>query len=117
MKTPYFLFIFALMSSCKLFSQVTNLPIESYKYAPNSILIDVRTSKEYTQGHMDNAINIDFLATNFEEELNKLDKKTPIYLYCRSGKRSAMAVKTAKKLGFKYIFHLDGGYLKLNPAK
>ena len=119
MKTLYFLFTFVLASNCKLFSQVTNLPIESYKPTPNSILIDVRTPKEYVQGHIQNAINIDFLATSFEEELNKLDKQIPIYLYCRSGKRSSMAVKTAKKLGFRHIFHLDGGYskLNLNPTK
>ncbi|WP_406684383.1 rhodanese-like domain-containing protein [Seonamhaeicola sp. MEBiC1930] len=75
-------------------------------------LIDVRTPEEYSEGSIDGAKNIDFHSNKFEEEIKKLDKNTPILLYCRSGRRSGKASKTLLELGFKKIYDLDGGILK-----
>ena len=41
----------------------------------NFTIIDVRTPKEYTDGHIGNAINLDYYSETFKVELNKLDKK------------------------------------------
>mgnify|MGYP002403810213 CR=1 FL=1 len=74
-------------------------------------LVDVRTPEEYVQGHIDEALNINVLADNFSTEIQKMDKTKPVYIYCRSGSRSARAAKAMQELGFKEIYDLKGGYL------
>nr|WP_240961605.1 rhodanese-like domain-containing protein [Nonlabens sp. Ci31] len=75
-------------------------------------LVDVRTALEFQSGHIKGALNIDFLKSNqFLEDVHKLDKEIPIYLYCRSGGRSNKAARQLISLGFKEIYDLQGGYL------
>lgn len=74
-------------------------------------LIDVRTPKEYNAGHIDDAINIDFLSgDNFSGTMNKLDKTKPVYIYCQMGGRSHKAAQKLKEMGFTTIFDYSGGY-------
>lgn len=97
-------------------SSTTILPVESFKdslQAKKRLLIDVRTADEFNAGHISQAQHIDFLQTeHFKKEAEKLDKNTPVYLYCRSGNRSGKASKVLEELGFKTIYDLKGGYLK-----
>ncbi|SEQ82641.1 Rhodanese-related sulfurtransferase [Hyunsoonleella jejuensis] len=74
-------------------------------------LVDVRTPKEFSQGHIKSAININFFSENFDDSLNILNKDKPVYIYCRSGKRSSKSVSKFKDAGFKTIYELDGGIL------
>ena len=79
------------------------------------VLVDVRTPKEFESGHITNAINVNFFDTKkFVSSFNKLNKEEPVYLYCRSGKRSLKAAKRLDSLGFKKIYDLKGGYLDWN---
>ena len=48
----------------------------------------------------------------FSVNADKLDRTTPIILYCRSGKRSVLSVNKISKLGFKEIYNLEGGILE-----
>lgn len=74
-------------------------------------LLDVRTDKEYSEGHIASAKNIDVLQDNFSEKaVATLNKKKTIAVYCRSGKRSAKACEILKAKGFKTI-NLLGGFL------
>ena len=75
------------------------------------VLVDVRTPKEYNDGHIDNALNIDWLGDSFPAEFEKIDKDQTVYLYCRSGKRSADATKFLDSLGYKNVVNLEGGYV------
>ncbi|MGG5637867.1 rhodanese-like domain-containing protein [Myroides sp. C20-1] len=72
-------------------------------------LIDVRTPKEYQEGTIFNAVNIDYLGDDFETTIKKLDKTQPVYIFCQSGKRSAGAAAKMQKEGFEVI-ELAGGY-------
>lgn len=74
-------------------------------------LVDVRTPEEYAQGHIGEALNVNVLDGNFSTEIQKMDKTKPVYIYCRSGSRSARAAKTMQELGFLEIYDLQGGYL------
>ncbi|MCB0464505.1 MAG: rhodanese-like domain-containing protein [Aequorivita sp.] len=74
-------------------------------------LVDVRTPEEFAEGHLENAQNINVLETNFITEAEKLNLEKPIYIYCRSGKRSAKAALILKDVGFKEIYDMKGGYL------
>lgn len=75
-------------------------------------LVDVRTAKEFNEGAIEDALNIDFFQQEtFNEEFGKLNKEQPVYLYCRSGNRSQQAAKKLDSLGFKKIYDLKGGYM------
>lgn len=75
-------------------------------------LIDVRTVEEFNEGHVQNAQNICVTDADFKENISKLDRNQPVYLYCRSGKRSANAGKILKEMGFKEIYDMEGGFLE-----
>jgi rhodanese-related sulfurtransferase len=74
------------------------------------IILDVRTPSEYNAGHIDGATNVNYNASDFVEQLNKLDKTDIYLLYCASGNRSSKALKKMKELGFTKIYHLKKGY-------
>lgn len=75
----------------------------------NVIIIDIRTPEEYNEGHIGNAINIDYYSSDFSNQINSLDKNKTYYIYCRSGSRSGLALNEFEKLGFKEVYDLRDG--------
>jgi rhodanese-related sulfurtransferase len=73
------------------------------------VVLDVRTPAEFMSGHLANAINIDVEGMQFNSDVTKLDKTKTYAVYCRSGRRSAVATAEMSKLGFKTLFNLEGG--------
>lgn len=74
-------------------------------------LVDVRTPEEYNAGHIKNAKLINFFDSDFKEQSTTiLDKNKPVYLYCRSGGRSAKSAKIYKEAGFTKVYNLLGGF-------
>lgn len=75
-------------------------------------LLDVRTPQEYTEGHIDGAINIDIQSDNFQRIAEKeLSKDSTVFVYCRSGRRSLDAAERLTKLGYKVV-NLKGGIIE-----
>lgn len=109
-------------NSCKtsrwqaLKSQLQNLEpiafIEKFKSCTPSLLIDVRTAGEFNCSHIEGAINIDYLAEHFWNEIEKLPNDVYLFVYCRTGRRSIRACTLMRNGGFNKdkIFNLDGGY-------
>ena len=84
--------------------------ISSYK---KSIILDVRTLEEYEEISIPNAILANILEPNeFMDVVEKLEKKTKIFVYCRSGIRSQKACNILDQLGFKETYNLNGGILE-----
>lgn len=81
------------------------------------IVLDVRTEGEYKSGKIDKAINIDYNAPDFREQLQKLDKNNTYLVYCRSGARSNAAMEIMKAEGFMFLYHLEGGILSWSETK
>ena len=77
----------------------------------NVQLVDVRTPEEFAEGHIENAQNINIAETDFITQAEKLNLEEPIYIYCRSGKRSAKAALILKDVGFKEIYDMKGGFI------
>ena len=75
------------------------------------LIIDVRTPIEYDSTAIQNAMNIDVKSNNFQENIQKIDKTKPILVYCRSGRRSLMAMNTMQQLGFAEVYNLLGGII------
>ncbi|KXK26026.1 MAG: Thiosulfate sulfurtransferase PspE precursor [candidate division WS6 bacterium OLB20] len=76
---------------------------------PGSVILDIRTPEEYSDGHIAGAQNVDFYAESFTELISRLDRNVPYKIYCNSGNRSAMAVELMKELGFTDVTELSGG--------
>ena len=81
---------------------------------PDVQLVDVRTPEEFAEGHLENAINIDITADDFDTKIAALDKEKPVMVYCKAGGRSAKASSRLNELGFKNISDLEGGIINWN---
>ncbi|MCG2653410.1 rhodanese-like domain-containing protein [Alloprevotella tannerae] len=85
--------------------------IERVKADTSAIILDVRQPEEFAEGHLAQAINLDWLnQTVFINGLAKLNKQKTYYVYCRSGRRSQAAAGKLKAEGFQVV-DLKGGYL------
>ena len=76
------------------------------------VVIDVRTPEEVASGYIkgaDKFININ--GSNFETEINALDKSATYIMYCRSGARSGRAAEFMIDNGFTDVYNLSGGIL------
>ena len=82
--------------------------IQENKNNPDLVILDVRTQDEYNNGHIENAINIDYYSKSLKKDLNKLDKNKTYLVYCRSGSRSAKTVTIMEELGFKEVYNIGG---------
>lgn len=72
--------------------------------------LDVRTSDEYEEGHIENALLIDVLQDDYENRaLELLDKRRPVALYCRSGNRSKKAAQILASNGYD-VYELATGF-------
>ena len=70
-------------------------------------MLDVRTMREYINGHIPDAINIPL--DELRERLDELDKSKPVYVNCQSGLRSYIACRILSQQGFD-CYNLSGGY-------
>lgn len=93
-------------------SETTSLGAQDFQAKAQEagvITLDVRTPGEFMSGHLENAINIDVEAMNFDSEIAKLNKSATYAVYCRSGRRSQIAVDRMKEAGFTKLFNLNAG--------
>lgn len=70
-------------------------------------LIDVRTPEEYTAGYIEQATNLP-LANLQAGQFPETAKDKKLYVYCRSGNRSAQASELLKAAGYTNIVDLGG---------
>lgn len=77
---------------------------------PEAPIIDVRSSQEFAEGHLDGAINANAMAPDFAKVIGGLElpKAGPVYLYCRSGNRSKMATGQLQSLGYIGAVNIGG---------
>ena len=75
-------------------------------------LLDVRRPAEYEESHIKGATLANWEdRASFESHAEHLDKDKPVYVYCRSGKRSSDAANFLSEQGFKNVVNLEGGIL------
>lgn len=78
-----------------------------------AVILDVRTPEEVEEGYIPNALHIDIMDPEaFMEGIEELDKTQHLYVYCRSGRRSAQACLILEQEGFENTFNLIGGILE-----
>lgn len=84
---------------------------EKLKNDPNAVLLDVRTSGEFANGHIPDSLLIDIMSPAFLQEIEQLDKSKNYYVYCRSGNRSFHAGIAMLRTGFRSVYNLQNGIL------
>jgi len=74
------------------------------------ILLDVRESDEWRQGHLEGALPLPrgFLEIKVESVIP--DKNSPVVAYCAGGVRSLLAAKVMKEMGYQNVSSMAGGY-------
>ena len=74
----------------------------------NAVLLDVRTPEEHKNGYLEGAelLPLAELESKIVNEVQ--DKNTPIYIYCRSGRRAGTAVEKLKAMGYTDLHNLGG---------
>ena len=82
---------------------------EMLKNHSNVILLDVRSHQEYEEGHLNGAINIPTYDIYRNAPKMLKDKEAIIIAYCTVGVRSKNAINILRKMGYKNLYHLDGG--------
>lgn len=82
---------------------------QQFKSNKNAQIVDVRTSGEYSSGHIRGSVNIDINSSSFMDKIKKLDPNKTYYVHCKSGARSRMASAMMHRQGLKVV-NLMGGY-------
>lgn len=97
------------LTSSKGYKKVsTNEAIEIMKKEKNYVIVDVRTTEEYNEGHIKNAISIPNENIGTGEIAELPNKNQLILVYCRSGNRSRQASEKLVKLGYTNVIDFGG---------
>ena len=86
------------------------LELNARSEADRGIILDVRTPDEFNRGHAPGSLNIDFYDSGFSDTLDGLDRDEDYFIYCNSGNRSGKALRLMKRMGFKTVYDLAGGW-------
>lgn len=88
---------------------IKQIDYDYIKNNPNSVVIDVRSRKEFSEWHIPSAYNIPL--NNIKVEIQRVvpNKEKEIIVYCQTGTRSMKAAQILDKLGYKNVKNLDGG--------
>jgi rhodanese-related sulfurtransferase len=95
-------------------SRIHEIDIEEYKRlrAANEAgqLVDVREEHEWAAAHADGAIHLSKGIIERDIETTFPDRDTKLVLYCGGGYRSALATDNLRKMGYRNVISLDGGW-------
>ena len=116
------LFLFTMLTLFSIFSKAQSPYIkqldpsefrEMVKSEKGSLL-DVRTSSEFSNGHIKDAGQLNYYASDFKKRLLMLPKNQPAYLYCNTGYRSQRASEIMAQNGYKQVYNLEHGIMAWN---
>ncbi len=106
-------FAFTGVSLAQSADSATVVTVETFekmsKKKKKTVILDVRTPEEVAEGHLAGAKNINVQDELFQQNIDQLNKNKTYLLYCRSGKRTAVAGAKMKAAGFKKVYMMDGG--------
>ena len=95
-------------------ARVKQIDIQGYRKirgdGEKHLLVDIREDTEWAAGHAAGAVHMGKGVIERDIETKVPDKSTKLVLYCGGGSRSALAAWMLKKMGFKNVISLAGGY-------
>jgi adenylyltransferase/sulfurtransferase len=77
---------------------------------PQAVVVDVRESEEWRQGHLAQAVSIPrgFLELRVEEKIP--DRRRPVIVHCAMGLRSLLAGRALREMGYENVYNMAGGF-------
>lgn len=88
---------------------MNHLQIQKMSDSGEIVIVDVREKDEWDAGHIAGARHIPLGSLSSATAAN-MPKDIPIYVYCHSGSRSAMALYVLQELGYGNVLNLGGIY-------
>ena len=82
----------------------------------NAIMIDMRSDKDYRDGHIVNAVQMSDGKGDIPATLNK-HRERPVIVYCQRGQQSTAVCNRLSKQGFESVYNLQGGVLAWKKAE
>ena len=84
-----------------------NQGVKEFKQREGAVLLDVRTSQEYREGHIPGSKNVPL------QQLDKIssvadNKNIPLFVYCYSGGRSRQAASMLQHMGYNNVQNIGG---------
>ncbi len=110
-------FITLSFQSCGQQGEVKHLSAKDFQQQitdSTGILLDVRTIQEFNNGHLEGAQQLNFYDRNFGAMLLELPKEKPIFLYCNTGYRSAIAARFLVQQGYTRVYNMQRGIMEWN---
>ena len=84
-----------------------NQGVKEYSTTDGAVLLDVRPSDEYWQGHIPGSKNVPF--QSISKVAGMIDNKaTPIFVHCLSGARSRQAAAVLQQMGYSDVKNIGG---------
>lgn len=94
-------------------STVEKIDVEKFdqkRQERDAVVLDVRTPKEFAEGHVPGAMNVDLNDPKFSQKVGDLDKSKTYLVHCASGVRSERAARKMAGMGFTNLFDFHGGF-------
>ena len=102
----FYCFMSALALLCA--AGCTNVENQTVKLPDNAVLLDVRSVEEFQSGHLSGAVNLPLPEISSKAAVQFPDRDLPLYLYCRSGRRSENARRILQNAGYSNVHNLGG---------
>jgi len=90
--------------------------MEDNRHRHDFIIIDLRSAAEYANGHIEEAVNLDYSSADFTEELDKLDRDKIYLLYSHTDDMSGQVLDMMAGLGFVKVYNMLGGMERWQQA-
>ena len=74
------------------------------------VIVDTREESEWARGHIPGAIHLGKGIIERDIERAVPDKESTVVLYCGGGFRSALAADNLRKMGYRNVISMDGGW-------
>lgn len=100
------LFMAAILSLALLLATSGFAADSPEKASVNRVIIDVRTVPEFQEGHLEGALNLPYDKIGETIQAAVPNRNSKIILYCRSGRRSGIALDTLKSIGYEDVTNL-----------
>ena len=89
------------------FETIRTKDILKYIQKPNTLIVDLRDSKEYKKGHIPSSVNIPY--EDLDQYLHSFCDYQVIVLYCERGNLSLLAARDLSNHGLQGVKSLYGG--------
>ena len=97
------------MASQETYSEVSQDTLLKYLEEDRDMcILDVRSHREYEQGHVPKAIHMDYQKISTHVEELEPHRRKDLIVYCEHGMRAQMAITVLQRIGFTRVYHLEG---------